>query len=120
MVGVDRVYFQEGKSDAYLIPYYDDRGTVGDYSEKRVAVISNGPWLDSLESRQERWRGIPDLEFDLRAISDSVTLSIVVPVNQDDPRFGRRNENLHGPMVSKEGLRVIRDEKSFYHPIKER
>ena len=53
-------------------------------------------------------------------ISDDVELNLTVPINQDNPAFGRRNVNLEGTMVTaNEGFRIIREEKMFLVPFRD-
>ena len=42
---------------------------------------------------------------------------MIVPINQPDPRFGKRNSKLTGKAVSTTGLRVVIDKTEIDYPL---
>lgn len=51
----------------------------------------------------------PGLGFDVASISGKITVRMVVPINQPDPRFGKRNSKLIGKTVRTTGIRIVED-----------
>lgn len=119
MMSVDRLYWQEGASEAYAHPYRSEKTTVGAWEggPHRVPIVDE-IWQDSLRAHQRLMARLGD-PYEVRRISDSVDIGFTVPVNQDDPRFGDRNENLVGEAVRTEGLRVVEDEFRVEKPFGE-
>lgn len=109
MVTVGRRYWREGSSDAYGHSYRSEKTTVGAWEGGPHRVpIDDEVWQDSLRAHQRLMARFQE-PYEVRRILDSVHVGFTVPVNQDDPRFGSRNENLVGEAVRTEGLRVVTD-----------
>ncbi|MDR4484611.1 MAG: hypothetical protein R3B95_15600 [Nitrospirales bacterium] len=59
------------------------------------------------------------LGIDVAFISDKITVRMVIPINQPDPKFGDQNQNLTGKAVRTEYIRVVRDEIEIDYPLDE-
>lgn len=117
MVSVDRYYWEEGSSDTYSLPYLSEKSTIGAWEgDPRRVPLDDRWWRDSLQAHQRLMARV-GMPFDVRAIGDSVRVGFTVPINQDDPRFGRRNKNLIGEAVRTTGLRVVEQELAFDKPV---
>ncbi|MDP8228649.1 MAG: hypothetical protein P9M15_04280, partial [Candidatus Electryoneaceae bacterium] len=55
--------------------------------------------------------------FDVASVSNKITIRMVVPIDQPDPRFGHRNANLTGEAVRTEGVRVVENEIEIDYPM---
>ena len=55
--------------------------------------------------------------FDVSSVSDKITVQMVVPMNQPDPKFGKGNSKLTGKAVSKTSYRVVEDEIEIDYPL---
>ena len=98
VVSVARGYRQSGDTTAYSHAYFEESGTVGEWRTTRRVVLDEHRWRNGLTEKQ-RLLARAGYPFSLGEIDNSVEVSFVVPVNQDDPRFGSRNEHLTGRAV---------------------
>jgi hypothetical protein len=62
-------------------------------------VLDERGWRNALDEKQRLLARTGD-SFTVGEIDDSVEILFIVPVNQDDPRFGSRNEHLTGRAVA--------------------
>jgi hypothetical protein len=123
MVDVSRSYLQKGNSATYSENYFSEKSTIGKWKSEHSISIADEVWKTALRNRQESVSrsgyslGIKSI--DVESISDKITASMVVPINQSDPKFGDRNKNLTGKAVTvlEEGLRVVRDEIEIDYPM---
>jgi hypothetical protein len=99
MVGVSRSYLEKGSPDQYSVDYLSESSTVGKWKSKHRISIASDKWKAALRAKQEKLSRI-GLGFDVASISDKISVSMVVPINQPDPRFGERNSNLTGKAVT--------------------
>ena len=108
MASVNRIYWQTGAKDAYSESYITGRFTVGEWRRPREIDVHDEIWQRALHERQALLARMGD-PFKVKNITDSVEVSFTIPVNQKDPRFGRRNGKLTGTKVtiSSSGLRII-------------
>lgn len=116
MVGVDRLYWEKGSPDAYSIPYRSEQSTVGAWEHPHAIPVDNEKWSDSLRTLQRTMARI-GMGFQVDHISDSVSVSFIVPINQKDPRFGERNSLLTGKVVNRHGLHIVDREVSIAKPL---
>ena len=129
MVGVSRSYLEKGNSATYSVDYFSEESTIGKWKLKHQISISSEAWKTALITKQEKLSRV-GLGFDVASISDKITVSMVVPINQPDPRFGERNSNLTGKavtMASKGGktitgkvvgpMYVVEDEIEIDYPL---
>jgi hypothetical protein len=129
MVGVSRSYWERGNSDEYSVDYFSEKSTIGKWKLRQRISIDSEKWKTALRTKQEKMSRI-GLGFDVASISDKITVSMVVPINQTDPMFGERNENLTGKaviMASKGGrtitgkvvgpMYVVEDEIEINYPL---
>lgn len=125
--------------EEFSVDYFNERGTVGQWRDGKTLLLDENKWLSRLEDLKARWLilevakqrtisiygGIPpgweeelNKTYEVDKISDTIEVSMVVPINQSNPRFGYRNENLVGKAVSTEDLRVVEGEVQINYPLK--
>ena len=116
MASVSRQYWKEGSEEEYSGPYLSRKTTVGELRRPMGVVIDETKWKNELQKKQMLLAKMGE-PFQVRKISNEVELDLTVPINQSNPAFGKGNSNLHGPFVSKQGLRTIRLGKKFNIPF---
>lgn len=117
MVSVSRRYWIKGSSGTYSGSYYGKRSSVQELRKPVTVLIDDNEWKWQIEQKHKliKTSGEP---LQVSKISDEVELNLIVPINQDNPAFGRRNVNLEGTMVKTEqGFKIIREEKIFLVPL---
>jgi hypothetical protein len=117
MVSVTRRYWIKGSSGTYSGSYYGKRSSVQELRKPVTVIIDDSEWKRQIEIKHKliKTSGEP---LQVSKISDEVELNLTVPINQDNPAFGRRNVNLEGSMVTAEqGFKIIREEKIFLVPF---
>jgi hypothetical protein len=98
MVSVARGYRESGDTTAYSHAYFAESSIVGEWRVPRRVLLDEQEWRNGLVEKQ-RLLARTGSPFSVGEVDDSVKISFVVPVNQDDPRFGSRNEHLTGSAV---------------------
>jgi hypothetical protein len=119
MVGVARSYKAavDGKPDEYVESYLDEKSTVAAWRRPKTVDVSDFIFRNALRETRDRVAKA-GIQHSTGRISRDVTVSFVVPVNQTDPRFGKGNSNLDGPVVQKEGSwKIIRKEAAVRMPL---
>lgn len=117
MVRVSRRYWIKGSSGTYFGSYYGKRTFVQELRKPVTVLLDDNEWRRQIEKKHKLIEPIGE-PFQVSKISDEVELNLTVPINQDNPAFGRRNVNLEGTMVTAEqGFRIIREEKMFLVPF---
>ena len=116
MVTVSRSYLEKGNPAEYSVDYFSEKGTIGKWKSKHRISIDSKKWKSALRAKQEEMSRL-GLGFDVASISDKITVRMVVPINQPDPRFGKRNSKLTGKAVRTTGLRVVDDEIEIDYPL---
>lgn len=116
MVSVSRSYLEKGNQSAYSVDYFSEKSTVGKWESKHRISIASEKWKSALRAEQEKMSRL-GLGFDVASISDKITVRMVVPINQPDPRFGKRNSKLTGKAVRTTGLRFVKDEIEIDYPL---
>jgi hypothetical protein len=117
MVSVARGYRRPGDTTAYSHAYFAESSIVGEWRVPRRVLLDEQEWRNGLVEKQ-RLLARTGSPFSVGEVDDSVEISFIVPVNQDDPRFGSRNEHLTGRAVkpSSFGWPIIRREVSLARP----
>jgi len=116
IVSVARSYLEKGNSATYSEDYFSEKSTIGKWRSKHsIPIVSEG-WKTALRAKQEKMSRL-GLGFDVASISDKITVRMVVPINQPDPKFGDRNKNLIGKAVRTKGTRVVEDEIEIDYPL---
>jgi hypothetical protein len=118
MVSVSRLYWREDNEDSYFENYFDRRTSAGELGQPITVSIDDMRWKNEIEKKQKLLALIGE-PLRIKKICDAIEISMVVPINQSNPAFGKGNINLEGPLVSKEGYRVIRAERKFNLPLSE-
>ena len=117
MVSVSRSYLEKGNPAKYSVNYFSEKSTVRKWKSKHRISIASEKWKTALRTKQEKLSRI-GLGFDVASISDKITVSMVVPVNQPDPRFGKLNSKLTGKAVTTTGnIRIVEDEITIDYPL---
>ena len=99
MVNVSRSYWKKGNSAAYSLDYFSEKSIIGKWKSKHRIPIASKKWKLALRAKQKEMSRV-GLGFGVASISDKITVQMVVPINQPDPRFGERNSNLVGKAVA--------------------
>jgi len=116
MVSVSRSYLEKGNNAAYSVDYFSEKSTVRKWKSKHRISVDSGKWKSALREKQEKMSRL-GLGFDVASISEKITAHMVAPINQPDPRFGNRNQNLTGKAVRTKGVRVVEDEIEIDYPL---
>ena len=141
MVGVHRLFNIVYDQEEYLIDYFSEKSTVGQWRGGKTILLDNNKWLSQLVELEAKWHNIESANqkfksdysnsripseweeelnktYEVDKISDTIEVSMVVPINQSNPRFGWRNKNLVGKAVSTKDLRIVEDEVQIHYPLK--
>lgn len=113
---VSRGYLEKDSTTRYTHEYYTEKKTARDWRSRQEIVIDNDAWQVSLKEKQEEMSRI-GLGFEVGQIDPDISVRAVLPVNQPDPAFGSRNENLTGTIVPTSGLRVLSSEILIPSPL---
>jgi len=116
IVSVSRSYLEKGNTATYSVDYFSEKSTVGKWKSKHRISVDSVKWKSALREKQEKMSRL-GLGFDVASISEKITVRMVVPINQPDPRFGKRNSKLTGKAVRATGLRVVEDEIEIDYPL---
>jgi len=116
MVGVSRSYLEKGNPDRYSVDYFSEKSTIGKWKSEHGISIASEDWKMTLRVKQKEMSRL-GLGFDVASISDKIMVSMVVPINQPDPKFGDQNQNLTGKAVRTKGIRVVEDEIEIDYPL---
>ena len=116
MVGVSRIYYERGNDTAYSHSYLEEKSTVGSWRKPRQISVAHSKWNMMVKAHREKMNRL-GMGYTVGRVDDDLEMSMVVPVNQKDRRFGKRNENLVGKAVSTTGLRVIRGEVKIRYRV---
>jgi len=120
MASVSRHYWEKGSSETYLGSYYSKKSSVNELLKPVTVIIDDTKWKRQVEKKQHTLASIGE-PFEIARISDNVEIDLTVPVNQQNPIFGKMNKNLKGTIVIDDhGLRIIRVDKSLPFPFGER
>lgn len=116
MVSAARTYKEMGSSEDYVLSYFSESSTVGEWRSPRVIDLDNAKWKEELE-RRRKILAASGLAFEVARVSPDVTLGFTVPINQGPP-FEPRNANLSGSAIQEGSFgRVARAEVSLDYPI---
>ena len=116
MVSVSRSYLEKGNPDTYSVDYLSEKSTIGKWKSRHTIFVDSEEWKSSLRTKQQKMSRL-GLGFDVASISDKISVRMIVPINQPDPRFGELNSKLTGKAVTTTGLRVVEDEVELNYPL---
>jgi hypothetical protein len=116
MVSISRSYLEKGNTATYSVDYFSEKSTVGIWKLLHIISIDNERWKSALREKQEKMSRF-GLGFDVNSISQKITVRMVAPINEPDPRFGKQNSKLTGKAVRTTGLRVVEDEIEIDYPL---
>jgi len=117
MISVSRSYMEKDNPSMYSVDYFSEKSTVGKWKSKHRIFVDSEKWKSALRAKQEEMSRL-GLGFDVASISDKITMCMVVPINQPDPQFGKRNSKLTGKVVKATGLCFVEDEIEIDYPLK--
>jgi hypothetical protein len=119
MVSVSRLYWIKDNPGTYSGSYHGKRSSVLELRKPVSVIIDDNEWRRQIETKHKLIDPTNE-PLQVSKISDNIELNLTVPINQDNPAFGRRNVNLEGTMViANEGFRIIREEKMFLVPFRD-
>lgn len=114
-VSVGRGYRERGGSGEYLIEYFNEAGTVGQWRSGQTIDLTATDFWGEL-TRLRRALALQGSPFDVGSVSDSLKIDFVVYPGQHAP-FVRGNANLSGKAVSvRERNRVIEKDLRIRYP----
>ena len=117
MVSVSRSYKEKGDTESsYSIDYFQEKSTVKKWRSQQELSISDKVFINKLQKQMNMMSQL-GMPFKTSTISKKIEVSFVVPVNQSNPIFGKRNENLQSNLISPSGYRTIRKEKIINKPL---
>jgi len=117
MVSVSRSYKEKGDTEStYLIDYFQEKSTVKKWRSQQEISISDKVFRNKLQEKMNIMSQL-GMPFQTSTTSKQIEVSFVVPVNQSNPIFGKRNENLQSNLISPSGLRTIIKEKIINKPL---
>lgn len=117
MASVYRTYKKASSREDYVVDYYSKRSTVGEWRRPQTVTLSNDRWQAELD-RVRRISAAAGEPFSVASISDYVTISLIVPVNQPSSLFKEGNSNLRGSVVEEGPFgRVIHSEVTLESPL---
>jgi len=117
MVSVSKSYKEKGDSEStYSIDYFYEKSTVKKWRSQQEISISDTVFKNKLQDEMDKMSKV-GMPFKTSTVSNQIEVSFVVPVNQSNPIFGKRNENLHSDLMSPSGLRTIGKEKIIIKPL---
>ena len=105
IVSVSRSYWEKGKPNEYSIKYSLEDFNKNTYKKATLAIWKNpqnilfdkNNWIAKLKLNQKSMNYYNSLD----KISDSISVSVEVPLKQSNSAFGENNINLIGEQVSK-------------------
>lgn len=116
IISISRSYWEKGNPDEYSIDYFSEETTVEEWRKEHDLLLDNSKWKADLENKQKELASL-DLGFDVDKISDSVSVSAIVPMNQSSSTFGDKNSKLTGKKVNTSGFRIVEDEVTIQYPL---
>ena len=118
MVSVDRSYWEEGNTEEYSRPYFEQKSTVGEWRRVHAIDIGSERWKKNLKDFQAEMAR-SSLGFEVGKISNDIEARIVVPmIGQTNPRFGDRNKHLEGTAVTERyGGRLVEGASRIARPL---
>lgn len=119
MVSVSRTYYEKGSDTAYAHSYFEEKSSVGKWRRPRQVSVAHSKWHSILGAHRKKMSRI-GLGYTVSRIDDDLEVRMVLPINQRDKRFGKRNENLVGKAVQTTGLRIAESEIRIPFPLSDR
>jgi len=117
-ITVNRSYWEQGNSEEYSRPYFEEKSTVGEWRRVHEIDISSERWKQNLKNFQAEMSK-SSLGFEVARISDDIEARIVAPINgQTNPGFGERNKYLEGGAVTERyGAKLVEGESQTRRPL---
>lgn len=119
MVDVSRTYKRKNNRTDYPVRYFGEKSTIGKWKSPRRISIDSDKWTRAFTAKQRLLIAAEIGGHGVASISNSISVSMVVPVFQTNPRFGEQNSNLIGKAVSKSVTRprVVEDSDTIDYPL---
>lgn len=117
-VSVYRTYRQKGDPDEYSIDYFAEKSTIEKWKSKHKISIDNKKWKSDLKAHQKQMDKL-GLGFDVGSINKKViAATVIVPIRQSNPEFGKRNSKLTGKaVIIRSNIRNVHGEVEIEHPL---
>ena len=118
IVSISRSYWQQGNDDEYSIDYFKEKSTIQQWKQKRNIYIINSDWDEKLIAHQKKMSEYgTDFQFQVDKVSNDINISVIVPIKQSSPLFGKKNVNLSGKEVIKKNINVVHKDIKIEYPI---
>ncbi len=118
VVSVSRVYKEVGNPATYSIDYFSDKSQMRNWKVGQNITLSDVDWKESLKKKQVEMSRL-GYGFDVASISDKIEVYAVVPIGQENPRFGFDNQYLTGVAVRSDGqTRTVHAKVLVKRPMK--
>jgi hypothetical protein len=119
-ITIRRLYFKKGMPEAYAIEYFSEKRALENWRTEQTIKIDNREWLRKLKEHQKTVSKF-GMGFDVASVSENVSIRAVVPINQSDPRFGKRNSKLTGAIVKYSGnYNIVDSDVEISYPLDSR
>jgi hypothetical protein len=117
MVSVSRTFQTREDDETYVVDYFSDGTTVGQWRVPHTIVLDDREWKRTLDDRR-RVLSVSGEPFTVKSVNPDIKVSLTVPMIQDPP-FARWNANLRGRVVSadQEGRRLVQRELIIRRPL---
>ncbi len=118
IVVIDRIYYEKDNNKSQGVEYFNEKSTVGFYETLHSITVDNKEWFDKLSAHIEHMTMMNKGGY-YDSISNSIHVRITVPTSQENPKFGKRNENLAGVEVTEDRYndRYIQKEVTLNYPL---
>jgi len=117
IVTISRSYSITGKAEKYPIDYFSEKSNIKKWENNQIILLDNSKWLAKLYERIESLKNISEFNFKDIIISDTISVDVIVPARQKNPKFGQNNKNLVGSEVTQENVNFIRKEREIIFPL---
>ena len=87
-----------GSVNQYPVNYSYSRAKVRDWRNPRRIELDNALWRRTVDDTEQKAAAL-GFPSEIRGVATDIRVSFVVPISQEDPRFGPRNEKLEGKKV---------------------
>ncbi len=118
VVSATRDYNEKGQATTYSIDYLFDKSRVSQWSQPRRFDVSNAKAMREFEKKREKQAAV-GIAGKIGTISKKLEVRVLVPMNQDNPDFGKGNVHLSGscPIETSGSGKVVEWKTEFDYPL---
>ncbi|SLM29935.1 exported hypothetical protein [Desulfamplus magnetovallimortis] len=124
-ITINRMFVNAEDNQKYAIDYFAKKVTVSEWEKTRSITLDQKKWENQFKSQIINYRlegkkkDIDNLKFfNVTDIDNYVNIYTEVSMDQSDERFGNRNKNLVGQLVTtSEESKTVRNITKAYHTI---